>query len=119
MKGVAFNQVLQAFEKLQKKGWMKIHYNSTLYKIIADDDSQLLKMQEVRSSGKSQEMIHSVPLFYLANLVKTMATNNFGDARVCSLINEALCTKNLREGSNIIQVGVFLSSLTHLDRISQ
>ena len=30
MKGVAFNQVLQAFEKLQKKGWMKIHYNPTL-----------------------------------------------------------------------------------------
>ena len=45
MKGVAFNQVLQAFEKLQKKGWMKIHYNSTLYKIIGGDDSQLLRIQ--------------------------------------------------------------------------
>ena len=44
MKGVAFNQVLQAFEKLQKKGWMKIHYNSTLYKIIGGDDSQLLRI---------------------------------------------------------------------------
>ena len=48
------------------------------------------------------EAIRSMPFFHLTKLAKTLATNNFGDSRILSLINETICNKNLREGSNII-----------------